>query len=119
MKLQYATKKHWRRSIFDAQTIADGKKILELTDFGANFSSQKSKYLSSYLMHLIGDRENREKFQLVRCTNKQIGRTILSQSLFIRPATAKILLFAAGISVFKKPLQLAEVLEGGYRCSKK
>lgn len=74
----------WRRSIFDAQTIADGKKILELTDFGANFSSQESKYLSSYLMHLIGDRENREKIPTCKMY-QQTGWTDDSFTKFIYP----------------------------------
>lgn len=74
----------WRRSIFDAQTIADGKKILELTDFGANFSSQESKYLSSYLMHLIGDKENREKIPTCKMY-RQPGWTDDSFTKFIYP----------------------------------
>jgi len=74
----------WRRSIFDAQTIADGKKILELTDFGANFSSQESKYLSSYLMHLIGDKENREKIPTCKMY-QQTGWTDDSFTKFIFP----------------------------------
>lgn len=74
----------WRRSIFDAQTIADGKKILELTDFGANFSSQESKYLASYLMHLIGDSENREKIPTCKMY-QQTGWTDDSFTKFIYP----------------------------------
>lgn len=74
----------WRYSIFDAQTIADGKKILELTDFGANFSSQESKYLSSYLMHLIGDKENRDKIPVCNMY-KKTGWTDDSFTKFIYP----------------------------------
>lgn len=74
----------WLRSIFDAQTIADGKKILGLTDFGANFSSQESKYLSSYLMHLIGDKENREKIPTCKMY-QQTGWTDDSFTKFIYP----------------------------------
>ena len=74
----------WQRSIFDAQTIADGKKILELTDFGANFSSQESKYLSSYLMHLIGDSENRDKIPTCKMY-QQTGWTDDSFTKFIYP----------------------------------
>ena len=34
----------WKRAIFDAQTIADSKKILTLTDYGAYFSGKEKGF---------------------------------------------------------------------------
>lgn len=74
----------WKRAIFDAQTIADSKKILALTDYGAYFSGQEAKYLSSYLMHLIGDTENRDKIPICKMY-QQTGWTDDSFTKFIYP----------------------------------
>lgn len=74
----------WKRAIFDAQTIADSKKILTLTDYGAYFSGQEAKYLSSYLMHLIGEPENRYKIPICKLY-QQTGWTDDSFTKFIYP----------------------------------
>ena len=74
----------WKRAIFDAQTIADSKKILALTDYGAYFSGQEAKSLSSYLMHLIGDPANRYKIPICKMY-QQTGWTDDSFTKFIYP----------------------------------